>query len=139
MRNEQQTLCISFPHSKKPSRLLLPRLLRIAAHNLNLLRRDIVLIVQLEIDILDKERPDLVAKPVRIQMTLFIVEKPLPLAQQILYGKKAAGTADLEVHARFDPIGEHFGDGFVKGGDDFHGGLGFDAAGVDQVVESVNE
>ena len=48
-------------------------------------------------------------------------------------------AADLEVHARFDLLGKHFGDGLVKGGDDFHGGLGFNAAGMDQVVESVNE
>lgn len=125
---------------KEPSRLLLPRLFRIAAHNLNLLRRDVVLIVQLEIDILDEERPDLVAKAVGIQMTLF-VENPSRLARQILYGKKSSSRrlADLEVHARFNLIGEHFGDGLVKGGDDFHGGLGFDAAGVDEVVESVNE
>ena len=51
-------------------RLLLPRLFRIAAHNLNLLRRDVVLIVQLEIDVFDEERPNLVTEAVRIQMTL---------------------------------------------------------------------
>ena len=67
--NQQKALCIVFPR-KKPSRLLLPRLFRIAAHNLNLLRRDVVLIVQLEVDILDEERPDFVAEAVRIQMTL---------------------------------------------------------------------
>lgn len=52
--------------------LLLPRLLRIAAHDLDLLSRDIVLIVQLEIDIFDKEGPDFVAEAVGIQMTLFV-------------------------------------------------------------------
>ena len=50
--------------------LLLPRLLRIAAHNLDLVRRDIVLVVELEVDILDEERPDFVAETVGIQMTL---------------------------------------------------------------------
>lgn len=59
--------------------LLLPRLLRIAAHNLDLLRRDIVLIVELEVDVFDKERPDFVAEAVCIQMTLFFVTNP-PLA-----------------------------------------------------------
>ena len=58
----------------RPS-LLLPRLLRIAAHNLNLVRRDVVLIIKLEIDILDEKRPDFVAKAVGIQMTL-CSEKP---------------------------------------------------------------
>ena len=67
--NQQKALCIVLPR-KKPSRLLLPRLFRIAAHNLNLLRGDVVLIVQLEVDILDEERPDFVAEAVRIQMTL---------------------------------------------------------------------
>ena len=57
---------IPFPH---PS-LLIPRLLRVAAHNLDLLRRDIVLVVELEVDILDEERPDFVAEAVGIQMTL---------------------------------------------------------------------
>ena len=53
----------------RPS-LLLPRLLRITAHDLDFLRRDIVLVVELEIDIFDEERPDLVAETVGIQMTL---------------------------------------------------------------------
>ena len=52
--------------------LLLPRLLRITAHDLDLLRRDIVLVVELEIDIFDEERPDFVAEAVGIQMTLFV-------------------------------------------------------------------
>ena len=67
-RKDQQIrpLHILFPH---PS-LLLPWLLRIAAHNLDLVRRDIVLVVELEVDILDEERPDFVAEAVGIQMTL---------------------------------------------------------------------
>ena len=75
------SLCIfSFLGETRPvcSILLLARLLRIAAHNLNLLRRDVVLVVQLEVDVLDEERPDFVAEAVRIQMTLFSVEGHLP-------------------------------------------------------------
>ena len=52
--------------------LLLPRLLRIAAHDLDLLSRDIVLIVKLKIDIFDEKGPDFVAEAVGIQMTLFM-------------------------------------------------------------------
>lgn len=71
--------CISAAESPAPCpktvfrhpSLLLPRLLRIAAHNLNLLRRNVILIIELEIDVLDEERPDLVAEPVGVQMTLF--------------------------------------------------------------------
>lgn len=64
--------------------LLLPRLLRIAAHNLDLLRRDIVLIVELEVDVFDKERPDFVAEAVGIQMTLFFCnEPPISLANNL--------------------------------------------------------
>ena len=59
-------LHILFPHSS----LLLPRLLRIAAYNLDLLRRDVILVVELEVDILDEERPDFVAEAVGVQMTL---------------------------------------------------------------------
>ena len=64
-------LQLSGPSSPCLTPLLLPRLLRIAAHNLDLLRLDITLIIELEIDILDQESPDLVAEPVCIQMTLF--------------------------------------------------------------------
>ena len=49
-------------------------LLRITAHNLNLVRRDIALVVKLEGDILDKKGPDIVAEAVRIQMTLQVIQ-----------------------------------------------------------------
>lgn len=50
--------------------LLLSRLLRITAHDFDLLRLDIVLVVELEVDILDEKRPDFVAESIRIQMAL---------------------------------------------------------------------
>ena len=58
--------CVSIPTDI----LLLTRLLCIAAHDLDLIRHDIILIVQLEVDILDKERPDFVAEAVGIEMAL---------------------------------------------------------------------
>ena len=49
---------------------LLSRLLCVAADNLDLLCLYIVLIVELEINILNQKRPDIIAKSVRIKMTL---------------------------------------------------------------------
>ena len=69
--SQQQTHRISWQDCFLQPRLLLPRLLRIAAHDLDLLRRDIVLIVELEVDVFDEERPDLVAEAVGIQMALW--------------------------------------------------------------------
>lgn len=99
----------------KPSpNLLLSRLLRITAHNLDLLRRHGILIIQLKVDVLDQKRPDFVAEAVGVKMA-------------------------LEVHARLDFVGQHFCDGLIEGGDDFHGGLGLDAAGVDEIIKRVDE
>ena len=50
--------------------LCFSRLLGVAAHNLHLVRMDHILIVELEVDILDQERPDFIAEPIRIQVTL---------------------------------------------------------------------
>ena len=121
--------CISIPTDI----LLLTRLLCITAHDLDLIRRDIILIVQLEVDILDKERPDFVAEAVGIEMALqacTVSHSPHPETTRHLY---------LEVHASLDFVRQHLGDGFVEGSHDFHGGLGLDAAGVNHLVEGVNE
>lgn len=60
--------------------LLLSRLLRIAAHDLDLLGLDITLIIELEVDILNKKSPDFVAEAVRIQMALdgHLSARPMP-------------------------------------------------------------
>ena len=50
--------------------LLLPWFLRIAAHNFDLLRLNVVLIVKLKVDVLNEERPDFITESVRIQVTL---------------------------------------------------------------------
>lgn len=117
-----------------PLPLLLPRFLRTAADNFDLLRMDIVLIIELEIDILDEESPNFVAKAICVQMTL------LPICCQLETRKhRPRGDLYLEVHARLDLVGQHFGDILVEEGDDFHGSLRLDAAGVDQVIKCVNE
>lgn len=44
--------------------------LRVAAHNLDLVRLDGVRVVELERDVLDNERPNLIAETVRVEMAL---------------------------------------------------------------------
>ena len=56
----------SNPH---PS-LLLPRLLRITAHNLDLLRRHGILIIQLKVNVLNQKCPYFVAEAVGVKMAL---------------------------------------------------------------------
>ena len=59
------------PHYSSPHPpLCLPRLLRITAHNLDLLRRHGVLIIQLKVDVLNQERPYFVAEAVGVKMAL---------------------------------------------------------------------
>lgn len=52
------------------SRLRLSRSLAVAAHYLHLVCRNGLLVVQLENNIFDKERPDFVTEAVGIEMTL---------------------------------------------------------------------
>lgn len=121
--------CVSIPGDI----LLLTRLLGVAAHDLDLIRCDIILIVQLEVDILDEERPDFVAEAVGIEMALQacnVSHSPRPETPRHLY---------LEVHASLDFVRQHLGDGFIEGSHDFHGGLGLDAAGMNHLVEGVNK
>lgn len=90
---------VALPSQLEPSpTLLLPRLLRITAHNLNLLRRHSILIIQLKVDIFNQKRPYFVAEAVGIKMTLHrSAMAPLP------------GTSlrswYLEIHARLDFVG----------------------------------
>lgn len=76
--NEMKTLIypmneISSKRHIESTRILhLSRPLAIAADNLHLVSEDIALIVQLEVNILDKERPHFVAESVGIQMALHI-------------------------------------------------------------------
>lgn len=51
--------------------LCLARSLAVAAHDLHPVRGNGCLVVELEGDILDQERPDFVAEPVGVEVTLF--------------------------------------------------------------------
>jgi len=55
--------------------LHLTRTLRVAAHDLDLVRRDGVRIIEFEGDVLDNERPDLVAETVGIEVALLVKVK----------------------------------------------------------------
>ena len=50
--------------------LLLARLLGVAAHDLDLLGLDGLVVVQLEVDVLDQERPHIVTEAVRVEVAL---------------------------------------------------------------------
>lgn len=55
--------------------LCLARSLAVAAHDLHPIRGNGCLVVELEGDILDQERPHFVAEPVSVEVALFIVIK----------------------------------------------------------------
>ena len=61
----------ALPCPALPYRLsLFPRLLGVAAHDLDFICRHGILIVQLEVDVLDQKGPHVIAKAVCIEMTL---------------------------------------------------------------------
>ena len=60
------------PNETKPATLGLSRPLAIATHNLHLVRRNSGLIIQLEVDIFDKEGPNLIAEAIGIEVALFV-------------------------------------------------------------------
>ncbi len=63
-------MSLSLHYTNPHPPLLLSRLLRITAHNLDLLRRHGILVIQLKVDVLDQERPNFVAEAVSVKMAL---------------------------------------------------------------------
>lgn len=51
--------------------LRLARFLRVAGHDLDLVRKELILSVRLELHILHKERPHVVAEPICFEMSLY--------------------------------------------------------------------
>ena len=45
----------------------------------------------------------------------------------------------LEVQARLDLLSQHFRNRLIKSGDDFHGSLRLETAGVDKIIQRVDE
>ena len=76
---ELQCMSLSLHYTNPHPPLLLSRLLRITAHNLDLLRRHGILVIQLKVDVLNQERPYFVAEAVGVKMALKrSVIAPLP-------------------------------------------------------------
>jgi hypothetical protein len=98
----------------RDSALDFTRTLRVTADNLDSVGVDLVRVVELEVDILDDERPDIVAETVGIEVT-------------------------LERQASFDLVSKPVRNRFVEVDEDLHGQLGLDSALGDQVVERVCE
>lgn len=107
-------------------------LLRIAAHNLDLIGLNIVLVVELEINILDQKSPNIIAEAICIEVSLCKVSSAKGLPE--LYRQRY-----LEVQARLHLFCEHFCDGFVKCSNDLHGSLRLDATRVDEFVQGVDQ
>lgn len=105
--------------------------LRVAAHNLDTVGVDLAVVVELEVDVLDDESPDVVAEAVCIKMSLSKLS--------VYAGVKGSSWTDLESQARLDLVGEHVGNGLVEVCEDSHGELRLDAALCDERVERVCE
>lgn len=114
--------------------LLLSRPFCIAAYYLHLLGLNRLLIIELEVDVLDQKRPDLVAETISIEMAL---EMRLWLAR--CTSQPCLEWHYFEVQSRLDLIGQYLSDSFVERSDDLHGQLRLDATIMDKVIESIDE
>lgn len=119
--------------------LNLSRSLAIAADNLHFIRKDGTLVVQFEVDIFDKERPDFIAESVGIQVSLSSSCQPPILSRLPPYTELNRDQANLERKLDLHFIRKHLGNHTVKGRENLHRKLGFDPAFVDQVVERISE
>ena len=90
-------------------------------------------VVELEVDVLDDERPDLVAEPIGIEMAL----QDGKSAPQAATAKSP--QTDLKRQPRLDLVRQHFRNRFIEVRENLHGELGLDPALSDQVVERVRE
>jgi hypothetical protein len=95
---------------------------------------DLVRVVKLEVDILDYERPDVVAETVGVKVTL----QRQRISLRVLYCHYAP-SSHLERQASLDPISQPVRNCFVEVYENLHGKLGLDSALGDQVVERVGE
>lgn len=92
--------------------LCFTRTFRIATDDLNAVGVDLVGIIELEVNILDNEGPDVIAEAVCVKMS-------------------------LECQPCLDLLGKHIGHGPVKVGENLHGELGLYSALGNEVVQRV--
>jgi len=102
---------VDFPFGGRSS-LDLSRSLRIAADNLDFVRSKFGARISLELDILHKKGPDVVAEAVGLEMS-------------------------LESESSLDLLGKNVGNGLVEVAQDLHCKLRFNSAVVDQLVDGV--
>jgi hypothetical protein len=107
--------------------------LRVTADNLDSVGVDLVRVVELEVDILDNEGPNVVTEAVGIEVAL--------QTKRISTSTLTAGACQthLERQTGLDLVCEPICDCFVEVYEDLHGELGLDSALGDQVVERVRE
>jgi hypothetical protein len=102
----------------------------------------LVRVVELEVDVLDDERPDVVAETVGVEVTLRACQYstfPAAAYELPLSYCRMLTCAHLECKPRLDLVCEHIGDRLVEVDEDLHGQLGLDAALGDQIVQRVRE
>jgi len=119
--------------------LHLSRPLRVARDDLDLLRGDArcvpTLLLKLECDVLNQERPHLVAEAVCIEAPLIASRQPPPSS----LAPRERRREHLERQVRLNLIRQHFGDVTIKVAKDLHCELRRDAALRDQVIECICE
>jgi hypothetical protein len=117
----------------RSSALGLARTLRVTANNLDPIGMNLVGVIQLKVDVLDNEGPNVVAESVGVEVSLsghmLVCDASTPSRSQ----------TNLKRQPRFDLVREYVGDCFVEVEKDLHGELGLYAALGDEVVKRVCE
>ncbi len=85
-------------------------------------------------DVLDHEGPDFVTESIRVEVALHSW-----LATALHTSLSRRFMTHLEGHACLHLVIQHFRDALIEGAHNLHGKLRLDAAGADEVVESVRE
>lgn len=153
-KNKEKPPINRFPRPKrhKIERIShLPRSLAIAADNLHFIGENRALVVQLEVDVLDKERPDFVAESVGVQVALHSrnfrvslcpsaddtsISPYLPPRKSIPAKSRAKY---LERQFNLHLLRKHLGDHTIKRRQNLHGKLRLNPALVDQVIERIGK
>ena len=125
------------PTPRAETILRIPWSLCIAAHNFHLLGLHLALIVEFEINVLDKESPDVIAKPIRVQVAL---RRRISDQHHVkAMGQSFSAAGYLESQTGFDLIRQHLRHALVVGEDDFHGELRFNVAAMNQLIERIDQ
>lgn len=117
-------------------KLSFTRPLAITAHNLDLIRRNSLLIIEFKGNILDQERPYFVTEAVCIEVALS--QEPSSVTPpQILTVKGREREAYLERQPRPHMRSQNLGNVTIVIRENLHSQLGLDAAFIDEVIEGV--